>query len=71
MNIFCDDLEYEEIDFTVYYNEDDEPCELDELEEHELINILSNLERQIKMLPEHYNVEIWKEYQKRCKQLLD
>ena len=32
MNIFADDLEYGDIDFTVYYNEDGEAELLEEME---------------------------------------
>lgn len=70
MDIFFDDLQFEEVDFRVYYNENGEPEEIDEMEEEQLKNIISNLDRQIKMLPEHYNVEIWEEYRRVCKSTL-
>ncbi|MDD5934165.1 MAG: hypothetical protein PUC65_01155 [Clostridiales bacterium] len=67
MDIFSDDLEFEDIDFSVFYNQDGEAVPIDEMEEMELINIISTLERQIRMLPEHPNIEIWKEYLNRFK----
>ncbi|WP_066715830.1 hypothetical protein [Clostridium sp. Marseille-P299] len=70
MNIFEDDLLFEDIDFNVYYDENGEPEEILEMEEDRLKNIISTLERQIKMLPEHYNVEIWVEYKRVCKEAL-
>lgn len=70
MNIFVDDLSWDEIDFNVFYNDDGEAEEIEEMEEERLRNIISMLERQIKMLPEHYNVEIWEEYKRRCKEEL-
>ncbi|MDO5293900.1 MAG: hypothetical protein Q4F05_14270 [bacterium] len=70
MNIFVDDLYYEDIDFTVYYNQDDEPEEIEEMEDWEIKNHIIELERQIKMLPEHYNAEIWEEYKRVFKQEL-
>lgn len=70
MNIFVDDLSWDEIDFTVFYNDDGEAEEIEEMEVERLRNIISMLERQIKMLPEHYNVEIWEEYKRRCKEEL-
>ncbi|MDO5519148.1 MAG: hypothetical protein Q4G58_01510 [bacterium] len=70
MNIFVDSLDYEDIDFTVYYNQDDEPEEIDEMEDEEIKNHIIELERQIKMLPEHYNADIWEEYKRVFKQEL-
>lgn len=71
MNIFEDVLEFEDIDFDVYYNEDGEKERLAEMDNTQLRYILSELERSLKLLPEHYNAEIWFEYQKRCKELLN
>ncbi len=71
MNIFVDDLDYEEIDFTVYYNEDDEPQEIEEMDDVELKNAICALERQLKMLPEHYNADIWEEYKRVMKEELN
>ncbi|WP_167954800.1 hypothetical protein [Anaerosporobacter faecicola] len=71
MNIFTDDLDYEDIDFSFFYNEDGEPEEIDEMEEEQLCNIIATLERQIRMLPEHYNIEIWEEYLRVCKDVLN
>lgn len=70
MNIFEDDLLYEDIDFSVYYDEYGEAEEIHEMEETRLKNIISALERQMKLLPEHYNVEIWQEYHRICKDAL-
>ena len=67
MNIFSDDLEFEDIDFSIYYNDDGEAEEIEELDNTRLSNIISALERQIRMLPEHYNVEIWQEYLRICR----
>ncbi|BBF43445.1 hypothetical protein lbkm_2133 [Lachnospiraceae bacterium KM106-2] len=69
MNIFADELDYDDIDFSVYYNEDGEPEEIDEMDEERLKNIISTLERAIRMQPEHYNVEIWEEYLRECKKI--
>ena len=70
MNIFEYELEYDDIDFDFYYNEDGEIEVLADMDMTQIRNILSDLERSLKMLPEHYNSEIWQEYQKRCKELL-
>lgn len=70
MDIFSDNLEWEEVDFSVYYNINGEPEPIDELSEEELSNIISTLERQLKMLPEHDNAEIWAEYLRRCREEL-
>lgn len=71
MNIFVDDLEFEDVNFDVYYDDDGEVQEIQDLSEKELVNILSTLERQIRMLPEHYNVEIWEKYKEICKNTLE
>lgn len=70
MDIFSDNLEWEEVDFSVYYNINGEPEPIDELSEEELSNIISTLERQLIMLPEHDNAEIWAEYLRRCREEL-
>ena len=70
MNIFEDDLLFDDIDFNIYYDEDGEQEEIYEMEESRLKNIISALERQTKMLPEHYNIEIWQEYKRVCKDAL-
>lgn len=70
MNIFVDDLNYDDMDFNVYYNQDGEPEEIEEMEDNEIKNRIIELDRQIKMLPEHYNVEIWEEYRRIFKQEL-
>lgn len=70
MNIFVDDLEFEEMDFSVYYDEDGEPEEIEEMEDEDIKNAICALERQLKMLPEHYNAEIWEEYKRVLKEEL-
>lgn len=70
MNIYVDDLEFDEIDFSVYYNEDGEAEDIEEMDDTELKNQICALERQLKMLPEHYNAEIWEEYKRVLKEEL-
>lgn len=71
MDIFHDDLNFDEINFKVFYNEDDEPVEIDGMELKELKNIISTLDRELKMMPEHYNAEIWQEYRRIVKEKID
>ena len=70
INIFEDNLEFDDIDFDIYYDENGEAEWIHEMGETKLKNIISTLERQIKLLPEHYNVEIWQEYHGICKEAL-
>lgn len=70
MNIFVDDLEYEEMDFTIYYNEDGEPEMIEEMEEEQITNHIVELRRQMKLLPEHYNIDIWETYLERFREAL-
>lgn len=70
MNIFVDDLEYEEMDFTIYYNEDGEPEKIEDMEEEQITNHIVELKRQMKLLPEHYNIDIWETYLERFREAL-
>lgn len=69
MDIFNDELAYEDIDFDYIYNEDCEQVLLGELTTSQLISLITHLEREIRMMPEHENIMIWKEYYRRCKAL--
>ena len=70
MDIFSDSINYDEVDFTIWYDEDGEPLEIEELTEEEIKNHLISLDRKIKMLPEHENIEIWEEYRHIFKEML-
>lgn len=70
MDIFSDDLQFDEVDFSIYYNEDGEPEEIDDMDEERLSNLISTMDRHSKMQPEHYNVEIWQEYRRRFAEAL-
>ena len=70
MDIFSDSINYDEVDFTIWYDEDGEPLEIEELTEEEIKNHLISLDRKIKMLPEHENIEIWEEYRRIFKEML-
>lgn len=70
MDIFTDDLSYDDMDFTIFYNEDGEAVRIDEMEEEQLKNILSTLDRHIRMLPEHNNIDIWIAYRQILKKEL-
>ncbi|MBE5961985.1 MAG: hypothetical protein E7256_11505 [Lachnospiraceae bacterium] len=70
MDIFSDCLDYEDVDFSVWFDEDGEGIEIEELEDEEIRNALIMLDRKIKMLPEHENIEIWEEYRRIFKEML-
>ena len=70
MDIFSDSINYDEVDFTIWYDEDGEPLEIEELTEEEIKNHLISLDRKIKMIPEHENIEIWEEYRRIFKEKL-
>ena len=70
MDIFSDSINYDEVDFTIWYDEDGEPLEIEEMTEEEIKNHLISLDRKIKMLPEHENIEIWEEYRRIFKEML-
>lgn len=59
-------LDLEDVDVTKWWTEDGEEVELEDLEEEELMNLVSNLHRRLKMQPEHYNSEIWEAYVEVC-----